>query len=100
MSSGPLAAEGPSPSDRPPQKRPPTMTTASKQVRAASGAGTLLGAAAWALPAGVVVALAGLAVDGATALYAALAGALATVLVLALGALAVDVVARIMPLAS
>jgi ATP synthase protein I len=76
------------------------MTTASKQDRAATGAGTLLRAAAWALPAGVVVALVGLAVDGATALYTGLAGAAATVLVLGLGALAVDVVARIMPMAS
>lgn len=76
------------------------MTTASKQVRASSGAGTLLGAASWALPVGVAVALVGLAVDGTSALGAGLAGAVATVLVLAGGALAVDVVARIMPAAS
>jgi ATP synthase protein I len=76
------------------------MTTESKQVRAATGAGTLLGAASWALPVGVAVALVGLAVDGVHALYAGLAGAVATVVVLALGALAVDVVARIMPAAS
>lgn len=76
------------------------MTTASKQVRAATGAGTLVRAAAWALPAGLVVALVGLSTDGARAAYAGLAGAVATVLVLALGALAVDVVARVMPVAS
>jgi ATP synthase protein I len=76
------------------------MTTESKQVRAATGAGTLLGAASWALPVGVAVALLGLAVDGVHALYAGLAGATATVVVLALGALVVDVVARIMPAAS
>jgi hypothetical protein len=76
------------------------MTTESKQVHAATGVGTLLGAASWALPAGLVVALVGLALDGTSALYAGLAGAAATVLVLAGGALAVDVVARIMPAAS
>ena len=76
------------------------MTTASKQVRAASGAGTLLGAASWALPVGVLVALAGLAVAGAPAFGAGLAGAVATTLVLAGGALAIDVVARVMPTAS
>lgn len=75
------------------------MTT-EKQVHTTSGAGTLLGAASWALATGVAVALVGLAVDGTDALYAALAGATATVLVLALGALVVDVVARIMPAAS
>jgi hypothetical protein len=81
-------------------ERPPMMTTESKQVSATAGAGTLLGAAAWALPAGLVVAFVGLAVDGSTALYAGLAGAVATVLVLAGGALVVGAVARIMPVAS
>jgi ATP synthase protein I len=76
------------------------MTTASKQGSAATGAATLLRAAAWALPAGAAVALVGLASDGTHALYAGLAGAVATMLVLALGALAVDVVARVMPVAS
>jgi hypothetical protein len=76
------------------------MTTESKQVRDATSAGTLFGAAAWALPAGLVVALVGLVVDGTSALYAGLAGAAATALVLAAGALAVDAVARIMPAAS
>jgi ATP synthase protein I len=76
------------------------MTTESKQVRATTGAGTLLGAASWALPAGVAAAIVGLAVDGVEALYAGLTAAVATVLVLALGALVVDVVARIMPAAS
>jgi ATP synthase protein I len=76
------------------------MTTESKQVRAGTGAGTLLGAAASALPVGLVVALVGLATDGTPALFAGLAGALATTLVLAGGALAVDAVARIMPSAS
>lgn len=76
------------------------MTTESKQVSATLGAWTLLGAAAWAFPAGLVLALVGLAVDGSTALYAGLAGAVATVLVLAGGALVVGVVAKIMPVAS
>ena len=76
------------------------MTTESKQVHAPSGVGTLLGAASWALPAGLLVALLGFAVDGPTALYAGLAGALVTVAVLAGGALAVDAVARVMPAAS
>ena len=76
------------------------MTTESKQVSAGTGVGTLLGAASWALPVGVVAALVGLLVDGTQALYAGLAAAVATVLVLALGALAVDAVARIMPAAS
>jgi ATP synthase protein I len=75
------------------------MTTESKQVHA-TGVGTLLGAASWALPAGLAVAAVGLAVDGSRAAYAGLAGALATVLVLAGGALAVDLVARVMPSAS
>lgn len=76
------------------------MTTESKQVRDATGAGTLLAAASWAFPAGLVVALVGLSVDGTSALYAGLAGAAATALILAAGALAVDAVARIMPVAS
>jgi ATP synthase protein I len=76
------------------------MTTASKQVRPTSGAGTLLGAASWALPTGGLVALVGLVVSGPGAMLAGLAGAVATVLVLAFGALVVDAVARIMPSAS
>lgn len=76
------------------------MTTESKQVRARTGAGTLLGAAAWALPAGLIVALVGLGVTGVQAMWAALAGAGATVVVLAAGGLVVDVVARVMPVAS
>jgi hypothetical protein len=76
------------------------MTTESKQVRATTGAGTLLGAASWALTAGIALAVAGLVIDGSSALCAGLAGAAATVLVLALGALMVDLVARVMPTAS
>jgi ATP synthase protein I len=73
------------------------MTTESKQVRAATGAGTLLGAASWALGAGGALSLVGLLVGGSPALSGGLAGAVAATLVLAGGALAVDVVARLAP---
>ncbi|GAB7004047.1 hypothetical protein JCM18899A_15190 [Nocardioides sp. AN3] len=76
------------------------MTTETKQVRATSGAGTLLGAASSALPFGFAVAVVGLAVDGPAALYAGLAATLVTAGVLAGGALFVGVVARVMPVAS
>ncbi|SFB72463.1 hypothetical protein SAMN04487968_101156 [Nocardioides terrae] len=73
------------------------MTTESKQVRVATGAGTLLGAASWALAIGAAVALVGLVVDGRPALAGGLTGAVTTAVVLAGGALCINVIARVMP---
>jgi len=76
------------------------MTTESKQDRRTRGAAPLLGAAIGALAAGILVALAGLAIDGTPALLAGGGGVLLALVVMALGAFTVDLVARVMPAAS